>query len=319
MPGQKCPICDLPSLEQTGSSGDFYQYHCLRCGKFRLSGTACATLSHEFSGADDIKRSVLSHAVRNMQRVGEWPTLDSRSSKKILEQNSLPKPAEQAQNLILWLGQVAEASDSFVVESCEALQAIIGGRDPASVYYVANHLANRNFISYDRTDRTKSTPPLRFQMTFDGWEYFDQLQNESSTSRIAFMAMKFGDEELNSVVENVFRPAVGKTGFELRVLSDVPKAGLIDDRLRVEIRRSRFLIADITHNNPGAYWEAGFAEGLGKPVIYTCKKDAFAAGASHFDTNHHLTVMWHSDLGQVAEDLKVTIRATLPDEAVPHD
>ena len=55
----------------------------------------------------------------------------------------------------------------------------------------------------------------------------------------------------------------------------MPKAGLIDDRLRVEIRTSRFLIADLTHENAGAYWEAGFAEGLGKPVIYTCEKSKF--------------------------------------------
>jgi nucleoside 2-deoxyribosyltransferase len=59
----------------------------------------------------------------------------------------------------------------------------------------------------------------------------------------------------------------------------------------VEIRACRFLIADLTHANNGAYWEAGFAEGLGKPVTYTCKKSEFAK-ASHFDTNHHLTVLW---------------------------
>lgn len=318
MSEEKCPICDLP-LAKKRSSGESCQYSCMRCGTFELSGTVKATLGHEFSDADDLKRAVLSHAVRRMQRSTEWPMLNSHSCRQILEQSSLPKPAEQAQNLILWLGQTAEASDSVVIESCEALQAIIGGRRPESVHYVASHLAKGGFISYDRTDKSKSTPPLTFQMKFEGWEYYDQLENESTDSRIVFMAMKFGDHELNAIVENVFRPAVAKTGFELRILTDVPKAGLIDDRLRVEIRRSRFLIADITHQNPGAYWEAGFAEGLGKPVIYTCNREAFAAGSSHFDTNHHLTVMWHEDLKQVAEDLKATIRATLPSEATPDD
>ena len=152
-------------------------------------------------------------------------------------------------------------------------------------------------------------------MKFDGWERFEKLNNESIQSRTAFMAMKFGDAELNRVVEEVFRPAVAATGFQLQVLTDVPRAGLIDDRLRVEIRRSRFLIADITHQNLGAYWEAGFAEGLGKSVIYTCKKEVFDSGASHFDTNHHLTVLWHADVTLVAEELKAIIRATLPADA----
>jgi hypothetical protein len=36
--------------------------------------------------------------------------------------------------------------------------------------------------------------------------------------------------------------------------------------------------------------------------------------ASHFDTNHHLTVRWEPDkLPAAAEDLKATIRATVLD------
>ena len=50
---------------------------------------------------------------------------------------------------------------------------------------------------------------------------------------------------------------------------------MIDDRLRVEIQSARFLIADLTHENRGAFWEAGYAEGLGKPVIYTCEESVF--------------------------------------------
>ena len=97
---------------------------------------------------------------------------------------------------------------------------------------------------------------------------------------------------------------------------DRPKAGLIDDRLRVEIQTSRFLIADLTHENAGAYWEAGYAEGLGKPVIYTCEKAKFEEQKTHFDTNHHLTVVWDADnLSEAADELKATIRATLPGEA----
>jgi len=81
---------------------------------------------------------------------------------------------------------------------------------------------------------------------------------------------------------------------------------------------SRFLLADLTHGNQGAYWEAGFAEGLGKPVIYTCEKTVFEnkEHGPHFDTNHHLTVLWSEDRRhQAAIDLKATIRATLPGDA----
>jgi nucleoside 2-deoxyribosyltransferase len=93
---------------------------------------------------------------------------------------------------------------------------------------------------------------------------------------------------------------------------------LIDDRLRVAIRQARFVVADLTHHNRGAYWEAGFAEGLGKPVIYTCRRDVFEDGTAgtHFDTNHHLTVVWEvENLDEAAKKLTATIRSTLPDLA----
>jgi len=41
--------------------------------------------------------------------------------------------------------------------------------------------------------------------------------------------------------------------------------------MRVEIRSAKFLVADLTDENRGAYWEAGFGEGLGKKVYYTCE------------------------------------------------
>ena len=42
-----------------------------------------------------------------------------------------------------------------------------------------------------------------------------------------------------------------------------------------QIRKSKFLIADFTGQRGGVYYEAGFAYGLGLPVIWTCRKDWF--------------------------------------------
>ena len=99
-------------------------------------------------------------------------------------------------------------------------------------------------------------------------------------------------------------------------LDEEPKAGLIDDRLRDAIRSSRFLVADLSDENPGAYWEAGYAEGLGKPVIYTCARNVWQGKATHFDTSHYRTVIWDLSAGAEARrDLVAAIRATLREEA----
>ena len=109
-----------------------------------------------------------------------------------------------------------------------------------------------------------------------------------------FLAMQFDEPDLESFVRDVVKPAVkDATGYDLVDMRDVSKAGIIDNIMRVRIRDAKFVIADLTHGNNGAYWEAGYAEGLGKPVIYICEKEKFENDdGTHFDTNHCTTVIW---------------------------
>ena len=129
--------------------------------------------------------------------------------------------------------------------------------------------------------------------------------------------MDYKNEDLMNIYRDHLRPAVGETGYELRILRDVLQAGVIDNQLRIEIIKSRFLLVDLSDDNNGAYWEAGFAEGLGRPVIYLCEKNKFDAEKPHFDTNHCTTVIYEKNkIDEAMVELKATIRATLPSETI---
>ena len=235
----------------------------------------------------------------------------------------LPRPQEQADLLIRWLAEHSDnPGDEVSLEPIEHHFSIIGTRTEAGFVLVLSHLIEKGLIKGDL--KTWSHGGYygygELELTLNGWNYYETLLKGGAIYRKAFMAMKFGDADLNAVLESVFKPSVKMAGFDLIKLDDEPRAGLIDDRLRVEIQSSDFLIADLTHANNGAYWEAGYAEGLGKPVIYTCEKEKFESQKTHFDTNHHLTVVWDKDAPeQAGELLKATIRATLPQLAKLED
>jgi nucleoside 2-deoxyribosyltransferase len=132
--------------------------------------------------------------------------------------------------------------------------------------------------------------------------------------------MKFGDQTLDEVVRACFQPAAAKAGYELTTVIENQPAGMVDDQMRVRLRTARFVVADLTYGSRGAYWEAGFAEGLGRPVIYTCRKAEWEKEKTHFDTNHLVTIIWDpADLQSAAASLTATIRASLPEEAVMED
>ena len=312
---EPCPVCETISEARSASVGGNHVFHfvCPRCGEYRIEYVAKDYLKVQL---DPSKVAVLSHAIRKMQRNNQVPLFDQRTIAFIL-QNPLPTPAQQLNTFVLWLGNNIPGLGEMIHINAPVIQAEIGARTQDGVEAIIDHLVEKNFLVQTKLGTEKGEPyECDATLKLAGWEYYDNLKRGSISSRKAFMAMQYGDKELDELVEKYFRSAVKAAGFDLFRLDDMPKAGLIDDRLSVEIRTSRFLIADLTHENRGAYWEAGFAQGLGKPVIYTCEKSKFDEQKTHFDTNHHTTIVWdRNDLEKAADQLKNTIRETLPDDA----
>ena len=125
--------------------------------------------------------------------------------------------------------------------------------------------------------------------------------------------MQFNEPTLDNFVRDVVKPTIQTTlGYDLVDMRDVSRAGIIDNIMRMQIRGAAFVIFDLTHGNKGAYWEAGYAEGLGKPVVYICERDVFEENGTHFDTNHCTTVVWSADDHNAFSDsLIATLRRSL--------
>lgn len=308
----RCPICaNSTELSEQNDSLDGKSFLCNRCGKFTIPRSLEAAIQNFL--APEGNSAKISHAIRQANNNNQVVALDTPLIEEILKR-PLPSPSEQADILVRWLGEHQADPGKEISLSEEMGVATIGALSREGFNWVLKYLTAQELIEKkSRGVHSTVDPSIELSLTFAGWQYFNELKKSASSYRKAFMAMKFGDEALNWMLDNVFRPSVEQTGFCLYKLDDEPRAGLIDDRLRVEIQSSDFLIADLTHDNLGAYWEAGYAEGLGKPVIYTCEREKFETERTHFDTNHHLTILWEENKSEPTfEQLKATIRATLP-------
>ena len=232
-----------------------------------------------------------------------------------------PTPSEQADNLIRFL---AESESPYTKQSLDFKD--VGHRIGASTSDIYDEVV-RDVVER-RLIRRESIHAAHFRvvvghtgiLTIPGWRYYDELLKGKTSSKKGFMAMKFKNEPLRQILDAHFKPAAKQAGFELTTLDDQPVAGLIDDHMLVAIRTSAFIVADLSDKNPGAYFEAGFALGLDKPVIFTCEHKKWKRNKTHFDTNHHRTIPWDFEKPEeAAKDLKATIRATLPDKAKMSD
>ena len=72
---------------------------------------------------------------------------------------------------------------------------------------------------------------------------------------------------------NVYKEVCKTFGFNAVRTDKVYSLDKILPRILQGIRHSAFVIADVTETSPNVFYEIGFAEGLGRPVIATAKVD----------------------------------------------
>ena len=116
--------------------------------------------------------------------------------------------------------------------------------------------------------------------------------------------MKFGDD--TKVLREAIRQGITEAEYVAIFIDEVQHNDFITPELLKYIRDSKFVVVDLTHQNNGAYFEEGYAMGLGKPVIQLCKKDT----QLHFDIAQKNTIIW-SDESEIPERLVNRIKATI--------
>lgn len=169
-------------------------------------------------------------------------------------------------------------------------------------------------------------------ITNKGIEYCESKKRLSNNSKQAFIAMFFNKDEnidkckydMQKVYEQAIEPAIStsKDTYIAMRIDCKEHCNDINDEMIAEIRKSKFVVADLTGYRGGVYFEAGFAYGLGLPVIYTCNqewlntqkddKGNIIREGVHFDLNHRNMILWdYNKLDEFKEALRKRIEAVI--------
>lgn len=150
---------------------------------------------------------------------------------------------------------------------------------------------------------------LYLTLSPNGWNKIFNLQKQpAGKTNQAFVAMWF-DKTMDVFWEQGFKPAIEEDGrFKAIRIDRKDFNGKICDEIIAEIRKSKFLVADFTGQRGGVYYEAGFAHGLGNPVIFTAKNEELEK--LHFDTRQFNHIGYNTP-EELKELLRNRIRATI--------
>jgi hypothetical protein len=309
-----CPICSSEAYNKKKDYGRLLIVDCIRCGKFVMEN------EWAYPEMDERERALISYWIKHQDSENNEGTyLESSMIDSILNNNELPSVSDKSDNLIKYISEnISNPASKFMIDSSGKILSIIGAINNKELIYLIEELKKGDLINSNIPMKSAAGQTIRdngwIQLTKNGWGYVESINSKTTKikSNIVFMAMEFDNQILDNVFENYLLPTIKKCGYDLLRLDKHPKAGSIDDRIRREIKASKFILADVTNDNLGAYWEAGYAEGSNKTVIYMCEKSHFDNKKTHFDINHHFTVIYDlDDLDSAMKRLKDVINRSI--------
>ncbi len=326
MENEGCIFCGQ-HVEKPMTSGDNYRFDCQNCGIYKITGTALEDMPNSVKKFQE-RKHLISGFLREMAELGLLTEMiTSYNYNSLLSSSLIPKNAlEKLNKLILFFYRKTE----YLYQEIEIVFS------QTAIAYAKNEQELKNMIqalsSLDYIDASSKTLQNRkYHLTLTGIEKAEALHKEVKQSKQCFVAMWF-DDYMVSIFTDFIANAVKDAGYDPFIISLKEHNDDICDEIIAEIRKSKFLIADFTGQRGGVYFEAGFAYGLGLPVIWTCHEDWFnkivdkevevsVKGTmgkglikeerfTHFDVNHYNFIVW-KDGKDLYEKLRNRIMATI--------
>lgn len=318
-----CPIWGTPATPLVGYLvRDGMAVHSERAGgKYSISFTASRILN----SVDDLQRVALTHEICNHNALRSIFSVSETALKALPSKPNFPAH-DRADRLLRYLISRSEHLGKSIDFPGEVYgntnsDTVIIGTHPGKAYFPL--LAWSDSVKIEEIDflldmliedgavkRLSKTGDLGLIVLPKGYSRFNENNSQTANGQ-AFVAMWF-DPSVNSVYENGIEVAVRDCGYSPMRIDRKEHINKIDDEIVDEIKRSKFVIADFTSEpdkpRGGVYFEAGYAMGMGIPVVWTCRKDLI--DQVHFDTRQFNHIVW-KDPAELAEKLKNRILATI--------
>ena len=294
---QVCPIWGTPArteIENPPRPRDGSYVNSPRAGgQYFIAGS----YQSEVGALDNQTKARLTSWLIEQRRFGEeWPEITSGAIADVEQRRDL-SISERADRFLSYLRRIEPSvGQRFLMDSDELLNAlawtesgIVDQRDlSAYIESFLDYLHTKGWLDYNRGRG-------HYRLTVDGYAHLEELEHQDTGSSQAFVAMWF-DGVMKDTQERGILPAIREAGYNPILIDRKEHVNKIDDEIIAEIRRSRFVVADFMHGDDGArggvYYEAGFAHGLGIPVIFTCREDVFEK--VHFDTRQYNHIVWET-------------------------
>jgi nucleoside 2-deoxyribosyltransferase len=276
-----CPICRYNQnvvRDHFVNDNDTESCECPVCGKYTVSFGWSSSREHS---PPDRK---LSAWIREENESGRYPELTKRRIDILLAGLPDYRPSEKQLKLLKAIERRSHPPGELVRLNSERDFPLAYSTGSSECAFYLRALEERGLLK-------RSTVIWNVTITSDGWDYLDKHASDLEEKTQAFVGMSFSDE-MKPIWQDAIKPAIQKAGYTAYRVDEEPHSENIVFKIMAEIKDSRFVVADLTEQNNGVYFEAGYGLGLGLPIIWSIRKDD--VDNLHFDTAQYNQIRWES-------------------------
>ncbi len=288
-----CPLCSRQvEADHEVPNTDIYVWHCPRCGDVRITDELWSFLDK----AGTKLMSKLSTITRMSSESGSPVTLTSKNYETLAKKLPRYTPMEKLDLLLHRLMLKTERFGEDAEFSPDRDYPLIFCDNSSELSFLLGELSRRSCVELTSSSIT---------LTMHGWETASELSKTGRSSDAVFIAMSFHPSH-DATYEKCIAPAIEEAGYRPLRVDKVEHVNRIDDQIIADIRRSRFMVADLTDQRQGVYFEAGMMIGLGRTVIWMVRNDELSK--VHFD-NRQYNFIVYEDFEEARQRLRLRILA----------
>lgn len=267
-----CPICGFHKFEkyEHNSGRDVYFIKCERCGEFEASWE----LLQDFQ---DVKRRVgevgyiLSGLARELYETGgKRPIFLTKNIEETLKHYLIPDISSIEEKIQKFLQRLREKTEYFGQEielgDIETVVPLVYAKNSKELLALFTLMTEKRLAKIGTIQNADGTRMVKIMLSANGWNITNSLEKRNKESDRGFIAIWFDDSMNESI--GAIEAAIKECNFKPICIRDEHFSEKIMDKALGEIRKSRFVIVDLTGNRGSVFFEAGFAYGLGIETIY---------------------------------------------------
>ncbi len=277
-----CPLCRSANAEfRSATKGTSFEGWCPTCTNVKITSPAIDLTRQQG------KAHLLSAFLRDLPE-RNWQTLEyitEANVERLTDSVSEIPLVEQFDRLLSIVCELTPRFGEASSFSYEKDWPLIRAKDSSEALAMLKALkADGSMVAEDRSGIF--VPPTATRKAF---ERYAELKNAGPMSSQAFVAMAFAPLYADAW-HSIIKPGIVAAGYRPFRVDQKEHADKVDDLIMAEIRRSKFLVADFSGQRGGVYFEAGFAHGLGRPVIWMCRDEE--KDKLHFDTRQYNHILY---------------------------